>query len=102
MYDGVRFYYYDDNILDAPTSPVTADSPWSTPGMWHLITLSVDAQGEGYLYVDNSQHVHFTTASSPATAALFSVCQVCAHANDATLRLAQSRSRTHRSHESEG
>jgi hypothetical protein len=29
-----------------------------------------------YLYVDADQHVHFTTASSPDAAALFSVCQV--------------------------
>jgi hypothetical protein len=43
----VRFYYYDDNILDAPTAPATAGAAWSVPGAWHLVTLSVDADGEG-------------------------------------------------------
>jgi len=73
MYDGMRFFYYDDNILDAPTSPTPPGSSYSMPDMWHLVTVTVDRDGEGYLYVDNDQMEHFTTRSSPFKSTKFTV-----------------------------
>eukprot|EP00959_Pyramimonas_sp_CCMP1952_P360089 7539747-Pyramimonas_sp.AAC.1 len=72
MYDGMRFFYYDDYILDAPTKPKAAGAA-TARDEWHLITLAVSQEGEGFLYVDNDQFEHFTTRSNPAASSRFTV-----------------------------
>ncbi|KAK3268674.1 hypothetical protein CYMTET_22835 [Cymbomonas tetramitiformis] len=71
VYDGHRFHYYDDNILDVTT--FTEDG--SAPNEWHKVTVTVEADGEGNLYVDNKPREHFTTRLKPDPTGTFSLCQ---------------------------
>ena len=70
MFDGQAFSYYDENILYAGSvQNVTIES-----SMWHFITLSVDADGEGRLYVDCEVSSTFTTTSRPQASSQFTLC----------------------------
>jgi hypothetical protein len=57
----VRFFYYDDNILDAAGAGRGAEA-----GMWHFVSVTMTATGRGKLYVDSQPPVSFATASRPA------------------------------------
>lgn len=69
MYSGDRFFYYDDHIKDA----IAASRP-SPPGMWHYVAVTIDSDGQGYLYVNDSPAVHFTTTSRPVPGGKMSLC----------------------------
>jgi len=70
MYDGVRFFYYDDCILDVTSTLDTG----SRPDEWHYVSVSVDSEGEGDLYVDGRMIEHFTTVCKPDADSSFSIC----------------------------
>ena len=71
MYNGERFFYYDDNILD-----VTSTSPaGAAPNEWHLVTLAVNAEGEGVFGVDGVMEETFTTQLRPSETSVLSFCQ---------------------------
>ena len=70
MYDGVRFVYYDDCILDA-TGTLDAGS---RPNEWHYVVVRIDEEGEGDLFVDGIMVEHFTTVCKPQADASFSLC----------------------------
>eukprot|EP00898_Chlorokybus_atmophyticus_P000295 jgi/Chlat1/1266/Chrsp115S00763 len=70
MYDGQRFFYYDDCILDVIQTGATA-----APEQWHSVFVTVDGSGEGRFYVDNELAGRFTTVCAPDVAGTFSVCQ---------------------------
>ena len=69
MYGGDRFYYYDDHIKDA----IAASEP-SPPDQWYYVAVTVDADGQGYLYVNDAPVVHFTTTSRPVANGTLSLC----------------------------
>ena len=70
-----RFFYYDSGIEDAVS---TDDDP--TTGIWHYITLSVNAQGQGYLKKNDKVISRFTTTSRPAIGGGLSMCATVAGA----------------------
>ena len=70
MYDGVRFIYYDDCILDV-TSTLDAGS---RPNEWHYVAVRIDEEGEGDLFVDGIMVEHFTTMCKPQADASLSLC----------------------------
>jgi len=70
MYDGERFFYYDDAILDVKST----SSAGATAGQWHFVMVTVGADGEGDLYVDGVMQEHFTTVSKPTPGALLHLC----------------------------
>ena len=70
MYDGVRFVYYDDCILDVTS---TLDYG-SRPNEWHFVAVRIDEFGEGDLFVDGIMVEHFTTVCKPMDTASFSIC----------------------------
>eukprot|EP00898_Chlorokybus_atmophyticus_P003940 jgi/Chlat1/4547/Chrsp29S04595 len=70
MYDGHRFFYYDDAILD-----VTRTGPPALPNQWHHVFVSIDSEGEGQFYVDGELASRFTTTSKPNITGIFSICQ---------------------------
>jgi len=61
MFHNQRFFYYDDNILDAAGAGRGAEA-----GMWHFVSVTMTATGRGKLYVDSQPPVSFATASRPA------------------------------------
>eukprot|EP00951_Prasinocladus_malaysianus_P034597 scaffold350115_cov44-Prasinocladus_malaysianus.AAC.1 len=69
MYNGERFFYYDDHIKDA----IAATEP-SPPGQWHYVAVTVDSDGQGYLYINDASAVHFTTTSRPEPNAALTFC----------------------------
>jgi hypothetical protein len=63
------FYYYDDCVNDVfPKQPFRylADDIELATNQWYYVYLTVDAENEGYLYVDGFQVAHFSTGSRPA------------------------------------
>jgi hypothetical protein len=70
LYDGARFLYYDDNILDAATGHGEAAA---AAGEWHMVTVTWTREGEGLLLVDAHAAERFTTKSSPMGARSFTV-----------------------------
>uniref|UniRef100_A0A7S0N023 Attractin/MKLN-like beta-propeller domain-containing protein n=1 Tax=Pyramimonas obovata TaxID=1411642 RepID=A0A7S0N023_9CHLO len=70
MYDGERFFYYDDCILD-----VTQTGAPAAPGEWHYVAVSVDLEGNAILNVDGFTVEEFTTTCKPKPTGTFSLCQ---------------------------
>lgn len=70
MYDGERFFYYDDCILDVTQTGMSAAA-----GEWHYVAVSVDSEGNGILNVDGIVQEMFTTTCRPKTMGTFSMCQ---------------------------
>jgi len=71
MYDGERFFYYDDCILD-----VTQTGAASVPDEWHFVMVSITSEGEGTIMVDGKSVETFTTTCMPSIPdGKFSVCQ---------------------------
>ncbi|KAK3249088.1 hypothetical protein CYMTET_41474 [Cymbomonas tetramitiformis] len=59
-FNGEHFYYYDDNILDAPVGSTEV-----AIGLWHYVLLDMRETGKGALYVDDGIPATFTTTSRP-------------------------------------
>jgi hypothetical protein len=70
MYDGHRFFYYDDCILD-----VTQTGAPAAAGEWHFVMVSIASDGEGLLTVDGNSPDAFSTTCKPKPSGLFSLCQ---------------------------
>eukprot|EP00951_Prasinocladus_malaysianus_P023430 scaffold199406_cov48-Prasinocladus_malaysianus.AAC.1 len=70
MYDGVRFFYYDDCILDAASTLEIGSRPYE----WHFVAVRIDAEGEGDLFVDGTMVEHFSTTCKPESTSTFSIC----------------------------
>ncbi|QDZ20851.1 LamGL domain-containing protein [Chloropicon primus] len=69
VFNGEAFSYYDDNILNTGTTQSALETD-----MWHFVVLSIDAEGEGRLYVDCDLTSAFTTASRPPKDSRLHVC----------------------------
>eukprot|EP00899_Mesostigma_viride_P024754 jgi/Mesvir1/5463/Mv15517-RA.1 len=66
-YDGVRFSYTDDQVEVPSRTP-------SAPDLWHYVLVTIDASGNGKLYVDEAITPFATVSNLDAS----SVMQVCA------------------------
>ena len=70
MYDGERFFYYDDYILD-----VSNYGDKQKANEWHYVLVMVNEKGDGVIDVDGVTATRFSTVMRPGKTSIVSACQ---------------------------